>query len=74
MLGQNRAVEHITCYAEMICELTERYRRKGKDRVMVAVGCTGGKHRSVAAVEFLVELLEKRGYVVTATHGDLGRE
>jgi UPF0042 nucleotide-binding protein len=74
VLGQNHSVEHITCYAEMIYELADRYARKGKDRLMVAVGCTGGKHRSVAASEFLAELLRKRGYSVAATHGDLGRE
>ncbi|MGH3803627.1 MAG: RapZ C-terminal domain-containing protein [Pseudonocardiaceae bacterium] len=74
VLGQEQAIEHITCYAGMICELTERYRRKGKGKVTVAVGCTGGKHRSVVAVEFLMEILVKRGYNVTATHGDLGRE
>ncbi len=74
VLGQARAVDFLTCYVEMISELAERYRRKGKDEVMVAVGCTGGKHRSVVAVEFMTALLTQRGYGVTSAHGDLGRE
>ncbi|MGH3545370.1 MAG: RapZ C-terminal domain-containing protein [Mycobacteriales bacterium] len=74
VLGQARAVEFLTCYVEMITELAERYRRKGKDQLMVAVGCTGGKHRSVVAVEFMTGLLTRRGYKVTFSHSDLGRE
>lgn len=74
VLGRARAVEFITCYAEMICDMAERYRRKGKDELMVAVGCTGGKHRSVAAVDFLVTLLVERDLHVTAVHRDLGLE
>jgi UPF0042 nucleotide-binding protein len=74
VLGQARAVDFLTCYVEMIDELAERYRRKGKDQLMVAVGCTGGKHRSVVAVEFMTVLLTRRGYDVTSSHGDLGRE
>lgn len=74
VLGQARAVEFLTCYAEMICDMTERYRRKGKDELMVAVGCTGGKHRSVVASEFLVMLLVERGLQASAAHRDLGLE
>jgi UPF0042 nucleotide-binding protein len=40
----------------------------------VAVGCTGGKHRSVAMAEAIAGLLRERGYDVSTTHRDLGRE
>ncbi len=40
----------------------------------VAVGCTGGKHRSVAMTEEIVARMRASGYDVRATHRDLGRE
>jgi UPF0042 nucleotide-binding protein len=40
----------------------------------VAIGCTGGKHRSVAMAEEIAERLGKLGYEAKATHRDLGQE
>ena len=40
----------------------------------VAIGCTGGKHRSVAMSEEIVERLRAAGREAEATHRDLGRE
>jgi UPF0042 nucleotide-binding protein len=50
------------------------YRREGKAYLSVAIGCTGGRHRSVALVEALRERLEKLGYPPLVRHRDLGRE
>lgn len=52
------------------------YLAEGRRHVTVAVGCTGGKHRSVAAVEELVRRLggELAGVQITSFHRDLGRE
>jgi UPF0042 nucleotide-binding protein len=40
----------------------------------VAIGCTGGKHRSVAMTEEIAARLQQRGYAARAAHRDLGRE
>ena len=51
------------------------YRREGKRYLTLAVGCTGGKHRSVAISEELGRrLAEVDGMTVRVTHRDLGRE
>ena len=52
-----------------------RYRRENKHYATIAVGCTGGKHRSVAvAVELSRRLAQIQRVTVTTTHRDLGRE
>jgi RNase adapter protein RapZ len=40
----------------------------------IAIGCTGGKHRSVAMTEEITRRLSDKGYLTRATHRDLGRE
>jgi UPF0042 nucleotide-binding protein len=50
------------------------YLREGKRFVTVAVGCTGGKHRSVALSEALAGMLESADAVVGVEHRDLGKE
>ena len=53
----------------------EGYRRENKHYATIAVGCTGGKHRSVAvAVELSRRLAQYPRVTVTTTHRDLGRE
>lgn len=50
------------------------YMREGKRQVTVAVGCTGGKHRSTAICEALAPQLRERGFGVTILHRDMGKE
>ena len=50
------------------------YLREGKRYMTVAVGCTGGKHRSVAMAEELAARLRGRRLDAGAVHRDLGRE
>lgn len=49
-------------------ELSEKH---GRRELFVAVGCTGGRHRSVAVAEYLAEELAADGAVVTVTHRDI---
>lgn len=53
--------------------LFERYRHEGKNYLTVAIGCTGGKHRSVFVVETLQEWLQQKGVNPSAEHRDLYR-
>ena len=50
------------------------YLTEDKRYATLAVGCTGGKHRSVAISEALAGVLRERGHRVVVTHRDLGRE
>ncbi len=56
----------------MVLELLPRYEREGKTYLTIAVGCTGGRHRSVFVAERLAEALVEAGRVVTARHRDIG--
>lgn len=59
---------------DLLAFLIPLYGAEGKTYLTVAVGCTGGKHRSVALVERLGARLSERGLPVSASHRDLGRE
>ena len=74
VLGQPGATEFLTLATAMIQTMEPGYVREGKRHVMVAVGCTGGKHRSVATTEALAERLRSAGLTAVTFHRDLGKE
>ncbi len=74
VLGRPGAEEFVASYEELVRIVTDGYLREGKRYVTVAVGCTGGKHRSVAIAEALTSRLRADGLDVTCLHRDLGRE
>lgn len=74
VLGQPGAKEFLDSYTEVLRLLTEGYEREGKHYVTLAVGCTGGKHRSVAMAEQIGIRLRDEGIEVQVAHRDLGRE
>jgi UPF0042 nucleotide-binding protein len=59
---------------DLLAFLLPFYQREGKAYLAVAVGCTGGRHRSVAVVEELRPLLEALGFPPTVTHRDISGE
>jgi len=61
-------------YLPVIQTVGEGYLREGKRFMTVAIGCTGGKHRSVAMSEEIASRLVALGIEAEATHRDLGRE
>ncbi len=56
---------------ELIGLLVPRYRAEGKSYVTIAIGCTGGRHRSVHVAERIAGWLRDRGFSPTVTHRDL---
>ncbi len=60
-------MEHLNALADF---LLPRYVTEGKTSVNFAIGCTGGKHRSVAIAEALAEHIARGGYQTTRTHRD----
>jgi RNase adapter protein RapZ len=75
VLGQNGAGEFLETYHRLLSLVVGGYRREGKRYMTVAIGCTGGKHRSVAIAEALMQLLgSDPRLLVRVLHRDLGRE
>ncbi len=74
VLGQDDAAAFLDRYTEVLRLLVPGYRREGKRYLTLAVGCTGGKHRSVAIAEEFARRLGAEGIAAVARHRDLGRE
>ena len=49
------------------------YMEEGKNNIVIAVGCTGGRHRSVAVAKAIGDFVAKKGYVTVISHRDMGR-
>lgn len=58
---------------DMLDYLLPCYVQEGKTALVVAIGCTGGHHRSVAITRHLAEHVREQGYVVTENHRDIAR-
>ena len=81
VLSQNSVTEIIENYAELLKQMSAGYFREGKKYLTLAVGCTGGKHRSVAVAEELAKKLsvdngkpDQLLIEAHAVHRDVGRE
>ena len=75
VLAQEGAVEFVDRYVRALEPVLAGYQRENKRHATIAIGCTGGKHRSVAIVQRLATLLrEQPGVAVSIKHRDLGRE
>lgn len=74
VLAQPGARAFLDRFTEVLDILREGYTREGKRYLTLAVGCTGGKHRSVVVSEELSAHLVARGVTTRVVHRDLGRE
>ncbi|MFD5398951.1 RNase adapter RapZ [Streptomyces sp. NPDC127097] len=74
VFSQPGSKEFLDGYTELLRIVAEGYRREGKRYVTIAVGCTGGKHRSVAMSEKLAHRLVSEGVETVVVHRDMGRE
>jgi len=75
VMGQPGASEFVAAYTTALGPVLAGYQRENKRHATIAIGCTGGKHRSVAVAEALAsQLREVPGVAVNVKHRDLGRE
>ena len=74
VLAQPGAGTFLDDYEQLLAHLTGGFVREGKRFIAVALGCTGGKHRSVAMSEQLGARLRGQGVQTLIVHRDLGRE
>ncbi len=75
VLAQEGATEFVDGYVLALAPVLAGYQRENKRHATIAIGCTGGKHRSVAVAQRLAGILrDQPGVAVSVKHRDLGRE
>lgn len=76
VLASDGVAEFVSNYVKLVNSMLNGYLREGKKYVTIAVGCTGGKHRSVAITQEIAQQLNALGNEISAhpTHRDVGRE
>ena len=74
VLGQPAAEPFLESYVKALEPVLSGYVRENKRYATIAIGCTGGKHRSVAMAEEFAGMLRGLGIEATTLHRDLGRE
>ena len=73
VLGQPEAKEFLERAEYLLKFLVPAYVKEGKSYLTIAIGCTGGRHRSVVLVEEIADRLRKMGYNPSTIHRDVGR-
>ena len=73
VLGQSQAQAFLDSFEALLVQLLPAYESEGRSYLTVAVGCTGGHHRSVAIAEELAARLIARGHAVRTGHRDIAR-
>ena len=74
VLGHPVTQEFLVKCMDMLAFLLPNYVNEGKHRLVIAIGCTGGAHRSVAIAEYICQELQNLGQRATVTHRDLAIE
>ncbi len=74
VMGQEQTRAFLEKLYPLIEYLLPLYQREGKRRLMIAIGCTGGAHRSVAIAEALCDHLRQLGQTVSVVHRDIAAE
>jgi UPF0042 nucleotide-binding protein len=73
VLDRPETTEFLDKLDDLLCMLIPAYMREGKSYLTVAMGCTGGRHRSVVLAEELGRRLDARGLPATVFHRDVER-
>lgn len=74
ILSQSESKRFLNYFEKLLKFLLPHYIKEGKTHFLIALGCTGGTHRSVTLSEEIARTLKKQGYFVTVHHRDLGKE
>lgn len=75
VMNNGNASEFMEKLVDMVEFLIPNYIREGKTRLMIGIGCTGGKHRSVTLANELYEaLLKNENYGIRIEHRDIGKD
>ncbi len=67
-------LEFLERFLDLASFLLPHYRKEGKTHLAIGIGCTGGRHRSVAITRYLAGYLKNHGYSVLEEHRDIDRQ
>ena len=70
IFSYDASIKFLNDYTDLLLSVLPQYRQEGKRHVSIGIGCTGGKHRSIATVILLADNLTKQGYYVNVVHRD----
>ena len=73
MFGFDNSRELLEKLTDLLRFLLPRYEQEGRHQLNIAIGCTGGRHRSVAMAQALGDALAAEGFPVTVAHRDMER-
>ncbi|GFO61624.1 nucleotide-binding protein [Geomonas silvestris] len=73
VLGQKETEVFLERFRGLLEHLLPGYRREGKSYLSVSIGCTGGRHRSVAIAEELYQYFKQRNVNIKITHRDIDK-
>ena len=71
VLGQDETKEFLGKLTDMLEFLIPNYKKEGKRQLIIAIGCTGGRHRSVAIANEIYQNLHEKNYDVYIEHRDI---
>lgn len=67
-------MEFINKVSDLLQFLIPLYIKEGKNQLVISIGCTGGRHRSVAIANKIFEILKKQGHAVFINHRDISKD
>ncbi len=73
VFGYQQTLDFMSRLEDMIAFLLPQYVEEGKTALVIAIGCTGGQHRSVAITRALTEFIRQKGYRASENHRDMTR-
>ena len=74
VLSQRETQRFLKKFFDMLTFLLPNYAKEGKTYLNIALGCTGGTHRSVTLAEAAAGFLQEKGYAVIIRHRDIGKD
>lgn len=73
VFGYQQTLDFMSRLEDMIAFLLPHYVEEGKTALVIAIGCTGGQHRSVAITRALADFIRQKGYNAAENHRDMTR-
>ena len=73
VFGYQQSLDFLSKVEDLIGFLLPNYEEEGKTALVIAIGCTGGQHRSVAITRALTDYIRQKGYNATENHRDMTR-
>ena len=74
VMSFSQTKEFLDMLEKMVTYLIPHYIEEGKQQLVIGIGCTGGRHRSVTIAEELYRYLKEKGYAVVSGHRDIDRD